>query len=481
MRFAALFLSIPAFAADSFEALGTEIRRQLTESGAASLSVALARDGKIVWEEGFGWADKAARRRATAHTMYSLASISKPITATGLMRLVESGRVKLDAPVDEYLGAAKIRGRAFDASQATVRRIANHSSGLPLHYQFFYEDEPYRRPSMDDTILRYANLVTAPGERYQYSNLGYGILDSVVSRVSGKPYADYMREQVFEPLGLTHTSVNVPAELAGHQAVRYDPTGAPIPFYDFDHPGGSAVYSSAHDLVRFGMFHLGEKLEDQRAILSAASLEEMRKPTMMTGPKAWYGVGWAIADGPGGYRVISHTGSMGGVATSLRLIPSERIALAVLCNSGVALPHRVADRILARVPPKWKEPAPGMAPVAAPKFEPAPDLQGVWRGSVSTYKRDLPLRLEFRSDGLVRARLGDQLETLVNTPAFRDGMFTGRINGDLGTEDVNRRPYTIQLSLTLRGAALNGSASALSNPGRRAGNALSHWVEARKE
>ena len=126
--------------------------------------------------------------------------------------------------------------------------------------------------------------MTAPGERYQYSNLGYGILDHVITRVSGRSYADFMREEVFQPLGLTHTSVNIGPGLEKHQAIRYGTDGLPIPFYDFDHPGGSAVYASAHDLVRFGMFHLKAHLPDQKAILKDQTIDEMQKATAEYGP-----------------------------------------------------------------------------------------------------------------------------------------------------------------------------------------------------
>ena len=121
--------------------------------------------------------------------------------------------------------------------------------------------------------------MTAPGEHYQYSNLGYGVLDYVVERASGKKFADFMREEVFLPLGMTHTSIDVGPGLEPHQAIRYTPEGRRIPFYDFDHPGASAVYASAHDLVRFGMFHMKEHLADQRAILSDAAIDEMQTPT----------------------------------------------------------------------------------------------------------------------------------------------------------------------------------------------------------
>lgn len=199
----------PLRATDQFDALRDSIRKQIVETGVPSIAVAVARDGKIIWEEGFGWADRERRVAATEHTLYSLASISKPFSATALMTLVQSSKIDLDKPINDYLGVSKLRARTGKAEDATVRRVANHSSGLPLHYQFFYADEPYHPPTMDETILRYGQLVTLPGEKYEYSNLGFGILGYVIARVSGKTYADYMREAVFQPLGLTHASVDI--------------------------------------------------------------------------------------------------------------------------------------------------------------------------------------------------------------------------------------------------------------------------------
>src|SRR5437879_2338151 len=123
-----------------FGAIRELIRTRLVEQTVPSLAVAVARNGTILWEEGFGWADRENRAPATGHTMYSLASISKPITATGLMVLKEQGKLDLDRPINDYLGEAKLKARIGDASEATVRRVANHTSGLPLHWHFFYED-----------------------------------------------------------------------------------------------------------------------------------------------------------------------------------------------------------------------------------------------------------------------------------------------------------------------------------------------------
>jgi CubicO group peptidase (beta-lactamase class C family) len=473
---------------DSSDEIRKLIREKLVEFSTPSLAVAVARDGSIIWEEGFGWADRENRVPADEHTMYSLASISKPITATGLMILVERGDIDLDRPINDYLGEAKLKERVGGSGEATVRMVANHSSGLPLHYQFFYGDEPYHPPPMDETIRRYGNLVTAPGERYQYSNLGYGVLDHVISRVSGKGYIDFMREEVFVPLGMTRTSVHLGPGLEKYQAMRYGPDGLPIPFYDFDHRGASAVFSSAHDLMRFGLFHLMTPLPDQKAILSDGAIAGMRRPTVTIGEGLGYGVGWRIED-KRGYRLVRHSGGMGGVSTSLVLVPSERLALAVLCNGQKRqLTDLVVEGILFSLLPEYAEEKIRMETERekkdeeqTPRFEPPAELLGRWAGSVHTHEGDIPFVLRFKESGDVHAKLGDQMWTLLNDSVFDDGYLRGKIMGDIGTEDANRLPYHLHLVLKLRGRVLNGSMIAMSQPGKRAGNALSHWVEVRKQ
>ena len=470
--------ALPLAGGDRFETIRGLIRKQLDETRTPSLAVAVAKGGKIIWEEGFGWADREKRLAASEHTMYSLASISKPVTATGLMVLVEAGKIELDRPVNDYLGDAKLRARIGDAAQATVRRVANHTSGLPLHYHFFYADEPYRRPPMDETIRRYGSLVSIPGEKYQYSNLGYGVLDYVIARVAGRSYRDFMREEVFTRLELRHMSVHLAPGLEAHSARRYASDGQPLPHYDFDHEGGSAVYSSAHDLVRFAMFHLKTREPDQQTILTDPSIDEMQKPTAKINDYSGYGVGWNITETPGGYRLVSHSGGMGGVSTTLRLAPAEKLAVVVLANSGGSLPHRIADQILALLLPKWKNPPSQPGPKG---FNPPRELVGEWRGAIHTYKTELPLELRISESGDVRARLDGQPESAVSGIAWRDGTLTGRMGGDVRTEDANRTSYAIALDLKLRGSLLNGAATAQSRPASRPGNALTNWVELKKQ
>jgi CubicO group peptidase (beta-lactamase class C family) len=470
------------------------IRTRLVEQTIPSLAVAVARGGEILWEEGFGWADRENRIPATEHTLYSLASISKPITATGLIVLKERGKLDLDLPVNDYLGAAKLSARSGSPADATVRRVADHTSGLPLHWHFFYEDEPVRRPPMDETIRRYGNLVTPPGERHQYSNLGYGILDYLIARLSGRNYPEFMRQEVFLPLGMTHASVDIGPGLEPYAAVRYGSDGLPIPFYDFDHPGGSAVFCSAHDLVRFGMFHLKAHLPDQKAILTDAALDEMQFPTARITATTGYGIGWSVNEDKLGYRSIGHGGGMGGVCTALEMVPTEGVVVVALANSNTDLPWQVSEEILSLLLPEYaarraereaKEKAEKEEKERAEKSEPGsaapPELTGEWRGAIHSYKDEVPLTLTFKESGDVHAQLGDQMKTLVNEMGWKEDRLTGRMYGDVGTADANRRPYHLHLDLKCRRDVLNGAIIAISLPAPRSGHALSHWAELKRQ
>lgn len=460
-----------------FDGVRGFIRQQITEKGLPSVAVAVAKDRRIVWEEGFGWADRERRIAADEHTMYSLASISKPITATGLMVLVERGAIDLDKPANDYLGAAKLRARIGEAPAATLRSIANHSSGLPLHYQFFYEDEPWRQPSMDDTILRYGFLATPPGEISNYSNLGYGVLDYVIERVSKMSYADFMRREVFQPLGLTRMSVGIGPGLGPYAAQRYGSDGTALPFYTFDHPGASAVYASAHDLARFALFHLKAHLPGQKAILTDESIDAMHRHTIGDGIEDGYGIGFGDRR-KDGYRVVSHSGGMGGVSTRMLLFPEEDLAVIVLLNSADRAAGDIASRIVAEFLPRWKPATP--EPEISVAFAPPADLVGTWKGVLSTYIKETPVEITIRPSGEMIATLEGQMPSLVNKPALEEGWLTGELRATLGTPDTERYRYTVQLALRQQGGGLSGAATAVGELEPRVRNALSHWLELKK-
>jgi CubicO group peptidase (beta-lactamase class C family) len=455
-----------------FARVRSKIQELMLKDQLPSVAVAVAQHGRIIWEQGFGWADREQLRLATPNTMYSLASISKPFTATAIMALVKQGKLKLDAPANDYLGAEKLTPLAGDASGATIRRLLNHTAGLPLHWHFIYVNESYACPPMDDTILRYGNLINPPGEVFQYSNLGFGVLSHIITRVSGVSYADAMRALVLAPLGLPHSAVGITPNLEPYTAARYDSHARTLAFYTFDHLGASAVYSSAHDLIRFAMFHLKDHLQDQQPILDDSAIDLMhRLDVPMGGSDEFYGLGFFGTPDEYGFKSVGHDGGMPGVSTTMRLYPDEDLAVVALTNSspsdvysGIPAIPQIADEIVSALVPRY-----AAARAAKPRnpeapnetYKPRPDLLGTWEGTVRTWQDTIPLKLVFQPDGNIHIKLGDQFETLLNQARWRGKMFVGLFSGSIPTPDANRQRHYVRLELWQRGdGKMTGEANA---------------------
>jgi len=457
---------------DRFDPVRSLIAETIREHGLASVAIAAAQDGKIVWEEAFGWADRENQVPATPSSIYALASITKSFTATGLMVLVERGLVDLDGPVNDYLGEAKLVSHVGDPAEATVRRVLLHTAGLPSHHNIFFEGELLWPPDQDESIGRYGMIVDQPGREFVYSNFGYGVLDRVISNVSGMSYAEFMEAEVFEPLGLTHTSVFLEPALRGDAVRHYDARGNVIAALDFDHVGASAIHSSVHDLIRYGMFHLGNELPGQGRILSGQTIEMMHEPSDVTMPQeileVRLGLGWAIIDLEG-VRMVNVTGGMPGTVTRLALIPAENAAVAIMINSGIGDSYAPWEIEWATFAAMISDLPKG--PEIAPEKEPTPPLPAKlrreWRGSVSTHLGDLPARLsigkgrdmELEIDGRktvpvrVRSPLGDA--------RFEEGVFEAPFFGTIETDDALRSRHVLFLRLRKRDDVLSGIVAAV--------------------
>lgn len=184
-----------------------------------SLVVQVTRQGRPVWAEAFGFADLERRRPATLDSIYKIASVSKPFTVSALMTLVDQGRIDFDAPANRYLRGAKLRAFRGSPEAITLRRLANHSSGLPVHEILFYDGAARLSPA--ETVARYGFAAWTPGRRFDYSNLGTAILGFVSADVTNGSWPDFMRQALFDPLDL-----RVPSRSC-HRAVSGKPREPP--------------------------------------------------------------------------------------------------------------------------------------------------------------------------------------------------------------------------------------------------------------
>ena len=462
-----------------FRAARAYIQKTLAEKQLPSVSVAVAKNGKIVWEESFGWADREKMIPATSATMYALASLTKPYTSTGVMELVEQHKVDLNAPINEYLDSAPIAAIVGDVSGATVRRVLCHTSGLPIHSANFFANGG-QIPPMADTIRRYGVLVNPPGQYFNYSNLGYGALGYMTSLVAHRDWSDYMRDKVFLPLGLLHTSVNIGSGLEAYAAARYDNQNRRLPNFAADTPGASAIWASAHDVMRFGMFQLKDHLADQQRILSDSTLDLMKEPATggvpsagtMLGQKS-YGLGWFIEPDDHGYTVLSHEGATLGATTTLEIFPTEDLAIAVLINQGVVedtlvdIVQHVAADILPKYAATLNAPVRAQPASSSAKTQPSllAELEGTWIGTARTWQGPVPLTLTIQPDGDVHVKLGDQLETLLTTvpPFLKQHRLVGMFTGTMPTPDVKNYTDKVGLTLSLRNNRLAGEALAFND------------------
>ena len=455
-----------------FPTTRANIEQHLRDTGAPSISVAVARDGRIIWQESFGLADVEKRIEATPHTMYHLGSLGKVYTATAIMILVERGLVDLDTPVNEYLEDAKLHSYEGNVEDVTIRRVLNHTSGLPFFWVHLYEDELDLRPGWDEVISHFATIVSPPGDRHIYSNLGFGILGHIIERVSGRPYHEFMRTEVFEPLGLHRTAIDSGPYDVPHMAQKYTPEGK-VPYSDHICKGGGTVFASAHDLVRFGMFHMHGHGEDQRTILSDASISAMQNDPASISPVSSYVIGWQ-AFSKYGYRIVQHGGHVIGALSLLTLIPSEHIAVAVVSNGEGADVPLVHDWILAELLPRYRsfftmrQRSASGSPGHPDTFHPPSDLAGIWRGEIFTTGQDLPVEMRIEENGEVSMRyLDDTLppeRASGSQPAmsvqFINGILTARFPLQIPTPFTDRYDHTVGLNVKLHDEVLSGYISA---------------------
>jgi serine beta-lactamase-like protein LACTB, mitochondrial len=315
-----------------------QVRARIQNDFASSvpgLSVAVAEDGKLIWSEGFGFADIEAKKPVTPRTLFRIGSISKPITSAGLMLLVEKGKLDLDADIHRYLPDFPDKGHPI-----TTRQLAGHLAGI-RHYKGdeVYLNHHYATVRESLTIFENDPLLSVPGERYSYSSYGFNLISAVMEGASGQQFLPYMNAAVFSPLGLTNTMADDVTRVIPERT-RYYKTNATGGFElepDVDNSykwASGGFISTPEDLVRFGSAHL------RAGFLTQASLDTLFTPQKTkSGKSTGYGIGWFIARDKHGHPIWSHSGGSVGGTSILMIEPDTRTVMAMTANLTAAQLH----------------------------------------------------------------------------------------------------------------------------------------------
>ena len=341
--------------------------------GIVGLSVAVSRPGSVAWTTAYGHADLTTAELVSAETSYLWFSMSKIVTATAVMQLVEEGLVDLDAPVRSYLPAFDV---VRHSSTVTVRHLLSHSSGLAnpppvrwLHPAGTPGPEPGR--FLATVLRRHARLRFRPGERARYTNLGYLVLGQLVAGVSGLPYTEYASRRILAPLGMTGTGFE--GGRRPHEATVYQRsppalvpvlrlvlprgtvgarTGRWVGYRPFRLHGAAygGVVGPVGDAARFAAAHLNRGELDGTRVLDGSSVDLMQR-VATSGRPYDVGLGWyhPVKARNRSPRFVEHLGGGLGVYNSMRLYPDLDLGVVVMANS----PGYDLEAVLAPVVAAW--------------------------------------------------------------------------------------------------------------------------------
>ncbi|WP_309606326.1 serine hydrolase domain-containing protein [Phenylobacterium sp.] len=366
---------------------------QIAYRGLPGVAVGVVSDQQLVWFKGFGYADIKANRPVTASTRFRMASNSKLFTAIAIMQLREDGKLRLDDPVVKYLPWFKARTAGSDDGPITIEQLLSHSSGLQREAGDHWESLSFPTASEVEHLYPERQAAFAPATRWKYSNLAFTVAGRVVETVSGETWADYLQKHIFDPLGMTESSVdkNVPELTAPYGRRMPDGTREILPFIDSrGMAAATGLTSDVNDMAKFmsAQFRRGPRGGSQ--IVSSGSWREMLRVRSVD--ETWTsgsGLGFDVK------RVkdrtyIGHGGGYLGNTTQTLIQLDDKVGVIVLTNTNDSNPSDIANQLMATV---------GQVVATASKPKTAPVA---WNPAWARFA------------GLYRGRWGDQQVVLLN-------------------------------------------------------------------
>jgi CubicO group peptidase (beta-lactamase class C family) len=344
LLFAYVFLFATTVAAQSsndakLRELEAFIERTMSEQRMPGLSIAIV-DGDVRWSRGFGFADLDNHVPATAESSYRMGSVSKPMTAVAVLKLVDEGKIDLDADVQTYV--PYFPRKKFPV---TIRQLLSHQGGIS-HYRDYMKEGRIKDPKTTrEAIAIFADfdLINEPGTKYAYSSYGYNLLGAVVEEVSKQPFGTYMTENVWKPLGMTATRMDDPRAIIFGRVDGYvleDGQLLRSEYVDISSRfGGGGSRSTVNDMVR-----LFEGLAEGKVLKPATRDLAWTPKATRDGKLTDYGFGFGI-DSYKGKVVIAHTGAQQETRTALLMIPSAKLIVALATNFENGQLSAIGDKV----------------------------------------------------------------------------------------------------------------------------------------
>ena len=319
------------------------IMKEYANPNGPGASVLIRRDGATVLARSYGMADVEAAVPATPHTNYRLASLTKQFTATAIMLLEQDGKLRYDDSITNYLPQLPPA-----AHGVTIRMLLTHTSGL-WAYEDFVPDSQTTQVHDSDVPLLIAHADSGyfpPGSAYRYSNTGYALLALIAERVSGEPFARFLAERIFTPLGMAHTvAYQAGVSTVADRAFGYSLDSSRVARTDQSSTsavlGDGGIYTSLDDLAKW------DAALDAHTLVNARNQREAWTSAVTTrGARGGYGFGWFVDSASDGPR-LRHYGETRGFTNAILKIPSRRLTIIILTNRTGGAPWDLASSIAA--------------------------------------------------------------------------------------------------------------------------------------
>ena len=333
-----LFHSSPVVgpqAADAkFEQIAALVSQKMTEYGVPGVALGIVKNGQVV-TRGFGVTNVDDPQPITPETVFPLASISKTVAATAIMRLVEQGTLDLDAPLQRYMPEFRVQD-AETSRRVAVWHLLTHTPGW--EGQLTAADRGTETlAEFAATTMRELPQLAPAGEVWSYNNAGFTLAGRLIEVVTGQSIHDAIRNLVFQPLGLTRAFTRLEDVVTHRFSVAHrTQNGKPVvsrPYSRSSSVTAGGVSMSLNDLLSYAAFHLGDGTAGGQRVLSRASLDLMRTPRVpKKGTDEDMGLGWHLRK-VGGVVTAAHGGTLGHILL-LELVPERNLAFAILTNHG---------------------------------------------------------------------------------------------------------------------------------------------------
>src|SRR3712207_2035105 len=341
--------------AEVLERVDGLVVRAMNEDAAPGMGVGIVRGTETIYAEGFGLADTERRRPVSPRTVFRIGSISKTMTALGLMQLWERGLFGLDDPVNRYLKSYHVRQPDPTAPPVTFRHMLTHTAGIGevrgptdlFRPVIGLGNKPGRPvPTPAEYYPKGLRSAIRPGTKWAYSNHAFNTLGQLVEDISGEPFAAYMGRQVFEPLGMGSTDY-VPSERVRESLAQgYNFSRGrlkPVDYLEITVRGAGSVFSTVEDMCRYVAAILGGGANDRGRVLKRETLSLMMEPHYRLEDRL-PAMGFAfLLDDFDGYTLAGHDGGWPGFLSSMLLCPAEGVGVVAFVNASSKAAHE-ADR-----------------------------------------------------------------------------------------------------------------------------------------